>query len=176
MKRLNIGSEPTNIEVFVCLHPIQLSQLQLLLERMAKLRSGSKSKSELFVAPELYQFTILSMTNELIDLDTFQKLITGFGFTIKSLKLTVELLQFINTTTKLIKFLDRNFPQLEKLKLQLPHSADDFYGKLNVSQASLLNLLKMSSWNEESWDILLNPCNIQYNIIIDFRKSLITKI
>ncbi|UJR19153.1 hypothetical protein I4U23_022283 [Adineta vaga] len=179
LKRLNIGSGQTNIEVFTCFHPIQLSQLQLLLERMPKLRSlkinqvhsDSNSKTELFVTSELRQLTILSIECDSIDLYTAQKLIVGFGATIKYLKLRVSLLKFINDESKWMKFLNENLPQLEKLKIQLPHDADELYGILNDFRKLLLNLLKMSKWNEELWDIIFNILMTEDNIILGFKKK-----
>ncbi|CAF3885814.1 unnamed protein product, partial [Adineta steineri] len=136
-----------------------------------QVRSNSKNKTELFVTPELHQLTILSMDCCLIDLDIAQRLITGFSATIKTLKLTLPLLKFIDDATRWIEVLNQNLPQLEKLKIQSPHDADDLYGILNDFRELLLNLLKMPRWNEESWDIIFNPRMIGEQIIFDFKKK-----
>ncbi|CAM4832908.1 unnamed protein product [Rotaria magnacalcarata] len=179
-QRLNIDTRQSSIEVLKCLHPIQLPELQFLLEKMPKLRrlevskvqSDLNSVTELFVVPELHQFTTLSIGCSSPEFHTSKKFIAGLGATIRSLKLMFPLVKFINNATEWNNLLNDNLPQLEKFIVELLYECAELFGLWNKFRQFSLNLLKLPRWDEGSWDITFNAHQLHENVIVfEFRKK-----
>ena len=180
-EQLNTGIKQTNIEILKCLHSIQLSQLQFLLEKTPKLcrlqvsqvQSDPNRTTELFMVPALHQLSTLSIGCDCRcpDIYASRKVITELGTTTKSLKLIFRLLNFIKDATEWNKLLNENLPQLEKLKIRLYYECGDLFRLGNDFRQFSMNLFKLTRWDKEPWSITFETHMLGEDaIVFEFRK------
>jgi hypothetical protein len=177
--KINISIEQSNIEVLKCLHSIQLQQLQFLLEKTPKLRrlqvsqvqSDPNKIMELFMVPGLNQLSTLSIDCDYrrFDLLASRKIIAGVGATTKSLKLVFRLRNFIRDATEWNKLFNENLPHAEKFNITLRYDCGDLFGLGNGFRKFSMNLLKLSRWDKEPWNItfdahMLHECAVVFEL------------